>query len=462
MIYTTLINKDNKIKDSYYKHLKLVEAYNYEKELIKVEEETYKHYLELKKYLEKKNISIELDSCYRGIDEQQKILDERVDKSYVALPYYSEHHSGLAIDLAIYDEGEYHYDNEYFALKEDLVNEITSVLDKFGFILRYPFGKEEIMGYPYEAWHIRYVGVVPATIIYKNKWTLEEYLEYFSGILVVNKPSGMTSREVVNDISHLFGIKKIGHTGTLDPMATGVLVITMGKATKVSNLITSLDKEYVAGVLLGIKTDTLDITGKVVDSKLIPNDLDIESCLKSFKKTYLQEVPIYSAVKIKGKKLYQYARNNKEIELPKRSVTIKEIKLLSTDNDTFKFSCLVTKGCYIRSLINDIGLSLNTYATMSSLERTKQGKFKIEDSYSLEDIKNNKYKLLSIIDTLDYKKIIVDDSLLNKVNNGVELDNIYKVNDIVLFLNKKKELLAIYKVCDNKLRCMIGGFNNGY
>lgn len=264
------------------------------------------------------------------------------------------------------------------------------------------------------------------------------------GVLVINKEKGMTSRDVVNEICKIFNTKKIGHTGTLDPLAEGVLVVTIGNATKISELLTAEYKEYIAGAILGIKTDTYDIEGKVIDNKPVKDNLKLDKIISSYKKTYMQEVPIYSAVKVNGKKLYEYARNNEEVELPKKKVTIKEIELLSTDRFEFMFKALVSKGCYIRSLINDIGESLNTYATMTKLTRTKLGKFNIEDSYTLDDIRNNNYKLYSIDEALDYPVIEIEDDLYKKISNGVKINNKYKIKDKVIFKYKDK-LLGIYE-----------------
>ncbi|MBR2246222.1 MAG: tRNA pseudouridine(55) synthase TruB [Bacilli bacterium] len=268
--------------------------------------------------------------------------------------------------------------------------------------------------------------------------------EKINGVLVINKKKGMTSRDVVNEICKIFNTKKIGHTGTLDPLAEGVLVVTIGNATKISELLTAEYKEYIAGAILGIKTDTYDIEGKVIDNKPVKDNLKLDKIISSYKKTYMQEVPIYSAVKVNGKKLYEYARNNEEVELPKKKVTIKEIELLSTDRNEFMFKALVSKGCYIRSLINDIGESLNTYATMTKLIRTKLGKFNIENSYTLDDIRNNNYKLYSIDEALDYPVIEIEDNLYKKISNGVKINNKYKIKDKVIFKYKDK-LLGIYE-----------------
>ncbi len=275
--------------------------------------------------------------------------------------------------------------------------------------------------------------------------------DYMNGVIVVNKEKGMTSFDVVHEIKKIFHTNKVGHTGTLDPLAEGVLIICIGNATKIVELITSKDKEYIAEAKLGIKTDTLDTEGTIIDKKDFNINL-LEDTINSYKKTYLQEVPIYSAVKVNGKKLYEYARNNIEVELPKKEVTIKEIELLSSSNDTFKFRCLVTKGCYIRSLINDIANSMNTYATMTSLVRTKQGIISIDEAYTLDDIRNNNYKLYTIDEVLDYQVIEVDEVLEKKIHNGMKIDNTFNIKDKVIFKNKDSKLLGIYEVDNDKLK----------
>ena len=272
-----------------------------------------------------------------------------------------------------------------------------------------------------------------------------------NGVIVVNKEKGMTSFDVVHEIKKIFHTKKVGHTGTLDPLAEGVLIVCIGNATKIVELLTANDKEYIAEAKLGIKTDTLDTEGEIIDKKDFNIDL-LEDTINSYKKTYLQEVPIYSAVKVNGKKLYEYARKGIEVELPKKEVTIKEIELLSSNNDTFKFRCLVTKGCYIRSLINDIATSMNTHATMTSLVRTKQGKTTINDAYTLDDIRNNNYKLYEINEVLDYPVIEVDEILEKKIHNGVKIDNTFNIKDKVIFKNKNNKLLGIYELDNSKLK----------
>lgn len=272
----------------------------------------------------------------------------------------------------------------------------------------------------------------------------------YNGILMVNKPSGITSRDVINIVGKTLNTKKVGHTGTLDPMATGVLVLCLGNALKVCELITANDKEYIAKVILGIETETLDTTSPIINTKKTNiTKEEIEKVLNSFKGSYLQEVPKYSAVKINGKKLYEYAREGKEIELPKKMVTIYDIQLISdityyNDTTSFYIKTTVSKGTYIRSLIRDIGYKLNTYGCMDSLERTRQGIFNIDNSNTLEEIKNNNYKLLSIEESLPNIPLVeVDNKTLFKIRNGVKLKKFF-TGDMAIIKDKNK-VVAIYK-----------------
>ena len=230
-----------------------------------------------------------------------------------------------------------------------------------------------------------------------------------NGIFIIDKPKGVTSRDVVNEIQKKFKTRKVGHTGTLDPLATGVLIVCVGSATKLVDILTSNDKEYEACATLGIQTDTLDNTGNVLNDIISLKSKDeIINTLNKFKGKYLQEVPKYSAIKINGKKLYEYARENIDVPLPKREVNIKDIELLEDikyiDNHTiFTFKCTVSKGTYIRSLIRDIATSLETYGIMTDLRRTRQGRFSIDQSCKLSSIKDT--DLINIEDIFDYKKI---------------------------------------------------------
>lgn len=276
-----------------------------------------------------------------------------------------------------------------------------------------------------------------------------------SGILIINKPAGITSRDVVNKVSRLLGTKKIGHTGTLDPLAEGVLILAIGKCTKLVDYLTCSSKDYVAEFALGFETDTLDITGKkTLESSKSTTESEIKKCIQSFKGHYLQEVPAYSAVKVAGKKMYEYARAGIEVELPKREVTIENIEVLSIEDSKVKIKARVSKGTYIRSLIRDIGRALGTYATMTSLQRIRQGSFDLESSYTIEDIENGNYKILSKEEILlDIPSIDMDEDMLKKVSNGVKL----KLNKASTYVSFKYEgkIIALYENKDEFYRMYI-------
>lgn len=276
-----------------------------------------------------------------------------------------------------------------------------------------------------------------------------------NGLIVVNKEKGKTSRDIVNELNIILGTKKIGHTGTLDPIASGVLVCVVGKYTKLVNILVNDTKEYIAEIKLGISTDTLDITGNIISTSIVDiTKNDILKVFKYYKKSYLQEVPIYSSVHVNGKRLYDYARNNEEVKLPKRKVTIYNLELISFNNDIITFKVKVSKGTYIRSLIKDICNKLNIDGTMNNLIRIKQGNFTIEESYKIEDIKNNNYKLLNIKEFLDYKVIELPDNLINKVLNGNRINNIFNIDNRVIFTYKNKDI-AIYEVDKKDLKPLI-------
>lgn len=280
-----------------------------------------------------------------------------------------------------------------------------------------------------------------------------------NGIIVINKPKDYTSRDIVNIVSKKLNTKKVGHTGTLDPLATGVLVLPIGKALKVSELLTSNTKEYIAEVILGYETDMLDITGTEI-KRNIPSVTKEEllKVLKSYIGKYNQEVPLYSAVKVGGKKLYEYARSGTPVIPPSKEVEVYSLELISDLKHIkgaveFTIRCEVSKGTYIRSLIRDIAYSLNTYGTMKNLIRTRQGIFTLKDAYTLKDIEENNYKLLSIKECLpNIKTTVIEEPLLTKVKNGMVLDKFFKEN-MSLLLDKEGKEIAIYIASgDNKVK----------
>ena len=222
------------------------------------------------------------------------------------------------------------------------------------------------------------------------------------GILVVDKPQGMTSHDVVDFIRKRFGFKKVGHAGTLDPMATGVLVVLIGKYTKSSNSFLSADKEYDATLMLGATSDTGDAWGNITPSKPIPgpgigNGI-IEDVFRRFLGSIEQVPPAYSAVKFKGKRLYEFARKGIEVKLEPRKVVIRELKIYKIDGQEVSFSATCSKGTYIRQLCMDIGKELGCGAYLSRLRRTRSGEFTISEALSIEELKSfDSKRLLSHI-----------------------------------------------------------------
>ena len=248
------------------------------------------------------------------------------------------------------------------------------------------------------------------------------------GMINVFKPRGITSHDVVNRLRKILGTKKIGHTGTLDPNASGVLPICIGKATRISEYLLDSSKEYISELTLGYETDTQDEDGIVTNasSKTVENE-DIVSSISSFRGEIMQIPPMYSALKVKGRKLYELAREGKTIDRAPRQVTIYNIDILDIiDNRKIVYLIECSRGTYIRTLCDDIGKKLGTYGYMSYLIRTRVGNFKIEDSVSLEKIEHKKLdnKLEDILISIDmaldyYPKVIISEKLYKQISNGV-------------------------------------------
>lgn len=262
------------------------------------------------------------------------------------------------------------------------------------------------------------------------------------GIIVIHKEAGLTSHDVVGKMRRILNTKKVGHAGTLDPDATGVLVLCVNKATKVLQFLTSDTKEYIATLSLGTHTDTFDASGVVLDTMDVNIDkFDIQVELNTFLGDQMQVPPIYSAIKINGKKAYDYARNGEELVLEPRPISIYSIELLEQiDNKiTFKVSC--SKGTYIRSLCVDIAKKLNTLGHMEKLIRSKSGMFTLEQSVSLEQVEKGEYHVLSIEEALgDYPSIIIEDENIIYHGKKIKSDN----NELTAIFNHSGKLLAIY------------------
>lgn len=208
------------------------------------------------------------------------------------------------------------------------------------------------------------------------------------GVLNIDKPKGITSHDVVTRVRRILRIKKVGHTGTLDPEATGVLPVLIGKATKISQFLINSDKEYLGEMRLGVKTDTGDVTGKIISisSCPFPSEKQIRRVFEGFIGKILQIPPMYSAIKVKGMPLYSLARKGIEVERKAREVIIHRLDILKIEGHSVIFRVLCSKGTYIRALVSDIGDVLRVGGHLVSLRRTVSGRFRIEDSICLEEL----------------------------------------------------------------------------
>lgn len=244
-------------------------------------------------------------------------------------------------------------------------------------------------------------------------------------LILLDKPEGITSFRAVSEIKRRLGIKRVGHTGTLDPMATGVLPLLTGRASRLSSMMLESDKRYTATVRLGITTDTLDITGNVLKEKPVQvSDEELEKALEHFRGEQSQLPPMYSALKKDGVRLYDLARQGIEIEREPRQIVIKELNLIERINDTdFIIDVLCSKGTYIRSLAQDIGEYLGVGATLTALRRTAVSGFSIEDCITLDDVFEGSPKLKSAEECVKHLTAInVSEAQATRFKNGGQLD----------------------------------------
>ena len=277
------------------------------------------------------------------------------------------------------------------------------------------------------------------------------------GIIIINKTKGCTSHDIVYKIKKMLN-KKVGHTGTLDPMAEGVLPILIGKGTQLSKYLINHDKKYIVELQLGIKTDTADSEGKIIEEKTVNKTKlskeNITNVLQTFIGKQEQIPPIYSAIKVNGKKLYEYARKGQEVELKPRQIEIYDIKLIdySMDEKQIKFEVFCGKGTYIRSLCEDIATKFETFGYMKSLKRTQVGNFKIDNSITIEELKNLiennenddilKNKIITVEEIFEkFQSINLDEKKLEMFLNGVMLtqnldEGVYKI------YNKNSEFIG--------------------
>lgn len=282
-----------------------------------------------------------------------------------------------------------------------------------------------------------------------------------NGILIVNKPQKFTSFDVVAILRKILSMKKIGHGGTLDPMATGVLPIFLGNATKIIDVIPDQDKKYIASFKLGISTSTYDIWGETTsETKSAITKQVLTSVINRFTGNINQVPPMYSAIKINGEKLYNLARQGKEIERPARPVTIHDIKLLAFDEalQEATIETHVSKGTYIRSLIHDIGNNLDVGATMTSLSRNFALGFDISQSYTIDEIKDFQLskeldqRLIKTEDALcSLPEIFINNTTLEKISNGVKVDIDMDKNKYYRVYSCDKTFLGIGIYKDNNV-----------
>lgn len=279
------------------------------------------------------------------------------------------------------------------------------------------------------------------------------------GFLNVYKPKGMTSHDVVSVLRRVTKIKQIGHTGTLDPFAEGVLPVCIGKATRLIEYLND-DKAYIGTVQLGISTTTYDIEGEAVNKsdKKVSQD-DIEASLKYFTGEIEQVPPIYSAIKVNGKKLYEYARAGENIEIKSRKVNISELKILNFNYDKQQLELYIScsKGTYIRSVANDLGEKLGVYGHLNKLVRVKAGYFNIENAVQLDNLNNLEdvtKNLLSPIEYLDYPRYKLSNEELKKVSNGMPFSSDAKLNNGIIILTQEDNIAGIGEVNNKKIKIL--------
>lgn len=272
------------------------------------------------------------------------------------------------------------------------------------------------------------------------------------GILLVNKPKGMTSHDVIYVLRKALNTKKLGHTGTLDPDATGVLVVGVNKGTKIMKYLNSDQKKYQATIKIGESTDTLDDQGTVIDSMKVTKIDNIDDIIASFKGIYRQTPPMYSAIKYKGKRLYEYARKGITIDdIPSRDINVIDIKrtsdIIYKDGVAYvDYIVHASKGLYVRTLSYDIGKKLGYPAYNYALKRISAGQFQLDDCYTIEDIQSGNYSLISLTNALDFmEKITIDDEITKHVENGMAISlRKFSKPKLTRIVDKDDNLLAIY------------------
>ena len=270
------------------------------------------------------------------------------------------------------------------------------------------------------------------------------------GILLINKRAGLTSHDVVYKVKRKLKLSKVGHTGTLDPFATGLLILLIGNATKLAFLFDNLDKTYEGTVVFGRKYDTDDITGEVIaESNNLPTLDQITTKINEFMPGYNQLPPQYSAIKKDGQTAYQVARSGKSIELDKRRVEIYAFDILNFDG-SLSFKSHVSKGTYIRSIARDLGEELNSYGALSMLHRTMIGSYNVSNAKTIDDVEISDlipdYKLFESV-----RSVILNDFVVKLVKNGAYLDSRHLNGDDPVLIKDKNENLVAYYVKEKEV-----------
>jgi len=278
-------------------------------------------------------------------------------------------------------------------------------------------------------------------------------------VINFNKPKHISSHHALIKVRHLFGVRKAGHAGTLDPIATGILLICLNEATKITRFLSDLDKEYMVRLKLGERTDTCDATGKIIDRTPCPSfgETDFLNVLKHFVGRIQQVPPMYSAIKKNGQPLYKLARKGMTVKRTARTLTIQSIKLKNIHLPFLDLNVSCSKGTYIRTLCDDIGQALGVGAHMVSLERTRIGSFRIEDAVSLDELPSYKKGACYSIDAalLHLNEIILDTDTYKKARHGRQLifnSEILQANQYVRLKNPEKILFGIGKVEGNTIK----------
>lgn len=268
------------------------------------------------------------------------------------------------------------------------------------------------------------------------------------GFLLINKPKGWTSHDVVHKIKKRLNVEKIGHTGTLDPFASGLLILCLGKATKLANLFSNLDKVYEGTIVFGKHYDTYDTTGKITEEKAVNIELDaLVAAITALNGSYDQVPPMYSAIKVDGRKLYEMARKGIEIDREGRPVTIHDFHMTSTyENNQFNFYARVSKGTYIRSLAVDLAQKLDTYGALDSLNRVSVGQYNISDAKYIDEVQE--MDLISLDQFFQlFPTITLNDYMIKLVQNGIYLDDRQtKIMTPFIVLDEKGRKIAYYEV----------------